>query len=438
MTSSASPFAPLYRPALPRAAQQIRSGAVVSLLTMMVVGLLFAVSSLMLNRLHIPYDISGGSPFSKIHPATYLASIAMFGWLMGRFNPIAELESFFAQNKGTAVFLLCLLVVALDILLAQPWPFSMILDSFLLTVMVFMLLSRLEGRYRTWLVLAVHLAMAANAGLGLVEFVTGRRLTPIVAAGVYLTSDWRSSAFLGHPLINAVITGSYLLMLMLGGGRELPLVLRVLTGILQLMAMLAFGGRVASVLAFTGVFVLMSQRAATFFSGGRLSLLHMAGLVLLVPIVLAGVMIAWNFGLLDRFLDRFSNDDGSTDARLSMLLLFEWVPLRDIILGPDPEWIASLQRTEGMDFGIESFQIAFIFQYGIIIAFFLCVGIVCFCYDLWHKTDKGSLWVILYFLAVASTSMSIAGKTTVFAIFVALLMLMLPSNPALSRAELSR
>ena len=99
----------------------------------------------------------------------------------------------------------------------------------------------------------LHLLMFANALLALAEFALGFRLTPLDAGGVIIEGDWRASALLGHPLTNAVLTGSYLIILSLGGGRNLPWILRPVVFGISLLAMNAFGGRMALV-TIAGVF----------------------------------------------------------------------------------------------------------------------------------------------------------------------------------------
>ena len=72
----------------------------------------------------------------------------------------------------------------------------------------------------------MHALLLLNATIGIVEFASGLRFTPLVAAGVVIEDDWRSTALLGHPLANASLTGAYILMLALGAGRDLPPLLR--------------------------------------------------------------------------------------------------------------------------------------------------------------------------------------------------------------------
>ena len=74
-----------------------------------------------------------------------------------------------------------------------------------------------RSRERMALRLALHVVMAANACLGLVEFAFDFHLTPFVIGGTPILGDYRSTALLGHPLLNAATTARYAAMLNLGG-----------------------------------------------------------------------------------------------------------------------------------------------------------------------------------------------------------------------------
>lgn len=403
---------------------------VAALLAALAVLALFTLSPLMLDHLGIHYETLGGNGLEKLHPATYLASLALLLFLAAQPSLLPALSVLGRRHWGTLVLGAGLGVAAFQVFRTDGLPIAALIDTFVLTAFLFVLLAHLAQPTRRRLEGLLHLLLALNALLGLAELASGLRLTPLVAAGIELTSDWRSSALLGHPLANAVVSGVYVLILALGGGRALAAPVKALAIALQLAAMPAFGGRVATALVLLVLGMLLVRAVLRFAGGARMSPLHFALLALAVP---AGAGLLWfaaEIGLFERFLERFLNDEGSAGTRLSMLRLFDWVPLRDILLGPDPEWISSLQRVEGIEFGIESFEIALVFYYGAVVALILCIGIACFCVDVWRNAAPSGLVVLVYFLAVASTSLSIAGKTTTFAMAVSLIMLLLPRERA--------
>ena len=56
--------------------------------------------------------------------------------------------------------------------------------------------------------------------MGYFEYFTGLRLTPNFQGGEIITYDWRATALFGHPLSNALLTGTYLLVITGAGGRR--------------------------------------------------------------------------------------------------------------------------------------------------------------------------------------------------------------------------
>src|SRR5262249_14758615 len=154
------------------------------------------------------YDTSGGALWQKIHPATYVAIAAIVALALARFDVIGFIDDVARWHKGTVLFLGMWFLLLVHIVLFVHAPIASIVDTFLMPVMLLILLTRISERQASNLVVFVHAAMAANALIALFEFATGARLTPLFAEGVALFTDWRSSALLGHPLQNALVTAT--------------------------------------------------------------------------------------------------------------------------------------------------------------------------------------------------------------------------------------
>jgi hypothetical protein len=404
--------------------------ALVGLLTGLSVVSLFAVSSMMLTMIGIDYETAGGSPLTKIHPATYLALAAVAAWVVTGLNVGAILDDILTHHKGTVVFLGGWTILLLHIVLVQKTPITMVLDTFLLPMLLLLLLVRIsEGGIRM-LAIAIHVLMITNALLGLVEFASGWRLTPLVAGGVELTSDWRSSALLGHPLANATVTGSYILVLMLGGGRDLPGWLRTFALAIQLPAMAVFAGRAAIVLLIVFGGFLAARQLIRVIAGRAIRLCDAMALVAISPLAATGVAVLGSSGFFDKFLERFVSDEGSAESRIGMLHMLGQVPLTELLFAPDPELVATLQRMEGLEFGIESFWVAMIAYYGIAVSGLFFISFFAFLRDLWRAAKPQSLWILVFFVVVCSTSASLSGKTTSFAVTVALTLVLLRRDAA--------
>ncbi len=189
--------------------------------------------------------------------------------------------------------------------------------------------------------------------------------------------------------------------------------------------MVAFGGRTAFVLALGVMGLIGIHRAFGFLSGGRVQLGTVVGVVLTVPVLLGILVLLASTGFFDQFVERFADDLGSAEARVDMFELFANLTWHDLLLGPDGAYIDTMRRRLGLEFGIESFWIAFILTYGIAISVPVFAALLLFCLALARTARPASVAVIAYFFLVASTSVSLSAKGTVFAVFVLLVTVLL-------------
>ena len=109
-----------------------------------------------------------------------------------------------------------------------------------------------------------------------------------------------------------------------------------------------------------------------------------------------------------------------------MLQLFDSLSWSDILIGPDQEKIQTMQRTEGIEYGLESFFVSFILTYGLVVSLMFFVGLAAFCADVVRASRPRAWTLFLFFFLVASTSVILSAKTCTFGMFVALTLLMLP------------
>ena len=156
-----------------------------------------------------------------------------------------------------------------------------------------------------------------------------------------------------------------------------------------------------------------------------------AALVLItLPVLIFGLGYAIDSGFFDRLIDRFVDDQGSAVTRVIMLKLFTLVPTMDLLLGPDQDMVSSLQRSEGIALGIESFWVSFIMQNGIIMCAMFFTGFLLFCLQLVRATRPSAVLPLALFFVTISGAVSLASKSTLMGIFVALLMITMRGPPA--------
>jgi hypothetical protein len=407
-----------------RGTRSLAAGVVTFLLWASLISL-FAISNLMLARFGFAYETSGGAAWQKIAPSTYLAVLGMALYIVTRPDLAAWLDDVVKRHKGLIVFFAAFLLLFFYIVKFQGAPLTATFDTFLAPMALFLLINARSEKSKRRMALFLHIFMAVNALLGLAEFAIGFRLTPIVAQNIEITSDYRSSALLGHPLNNAAVASVYAFILMIGGGRDLTPGWRTIALLLQLPALAVFGGRFATVafVGFGGAVALWGF--AQILAGRRFSRLAAATALALIPVAVVSIILLVSEGFLDKFLMRFVDDQGSAASRLVMFDLVGDIPFHDLLIGADPQIVATMQRTYGIAFGIESFWVGFIAYYGILVSVPFFVGLIAFLADLRRQTIPGAVWASVLYILICSTSASLSGKTTGFGQFLVLAMLLL-------------
>lgn len=406
--------------------------ALSKLMTVAAVLLALLVSNLALSAFGISYDVEGGSPLGKIHPATYLACAAFGAFLCAPGNPFIAVDEIVRHHRGIILFLFAWLYLLVHISIVLKGPFTNIIDTFLLPPLLVILLYRLDERTLHRLAVCLHIIFAVNALLGTFELLSGWRMTPLIVSGAVLSSDYRPSAIFGHPLANAAAIGCYVLSFVLGGYRDLSPFYRAPAFLLQLLALAVFGGRAASVLVIPFAGSILVWELLRVIREKRISLLAAAAVSVGIPILLMTIAVIYSAGFFDQFIERFFDDDGSAKTRYEMFVLLSELPLPDLIFGPDGELLSTLQNQLGLEYGIESFWVSMVAHYGLMSAAFFSIGLACMCASIAHAARANSALLVFYFVLVASTSESIAAKTLSFALAVILALVML-RRPASAR-----
>src|SRR6185312_476275 len=158
--------------------------------------------------------------------------------------------------------------------------------------------------------------------------------------------------------------------------------------------------------------------------GKRFDKTAMLTALIVIPVLAVTVIGLEEAGFFDQFLSRFVDDNGSAETRVEMFALFQHLSWYELLFVPDPGQIETLKRVYGLDFGIESFWVSFVLNYGIIpgLAFFATLFL--FCRDVVRAIRPGGVWVFVFFFLVASTSVSLSSKSTVFAELLLMMLVM--------------
>jgi hypothetical protein len=387
--------------------------------------LLITISPLALVSLGFSYDDAGGSALEKVHPGSIAAYLLLGLCALSVRNPLTGAINGLARHPGTFFFLVTIALLMLHAIRVVVLPFTSFFDTFVTPVVVFFLFKDLREERARRFVLLFHALMMLNSVLGIVEFATGWRLTPIVASGMVIEDEWRSSALLGHPLANASLTGSYILALALGAARDLPRPMAAIALVLSVCGMVVFGGRASSIFLLAMLLALGGLRFLHILRGGRFNTRNVLAVLISLPVLAAVVFGLLEGGFFDRFIERFVDDQGSASTRIEMFELFKHISFSELLLAPDAAQMATLRSLYGLDFGIESFWISFVLNYGLIPGLFFFAGLLAFCRDVVRSLRPGGTWVMVFFFAVASTSVSLSAKTPLFAVFILMLLVLM-------------
>lgn len=378
----------------------------------MVLYMLLSAQALLV--LGIPYDAPYGPPFAKFHPATYLLFLAWMVALSSQGNPIRVLLAQFQQHRLLATFFICVVTVFAWVVFRHGTPgAAFIVEALWTPAVAAFTLYLLNARQQRRVFQVIMGLLFINSVVALIEAITPVRLIPLHVDSSDVVEDvfFRSSAFLGHPLHNAMITAALMSSVALLPWSKM---LRLAMVAAMALSLLAFGGRASLVLSvvFYGVY-----GVSVIFGNivrGRYNYVQLTGgsLAGVLAATLAGGLAAAT-GLGARI---FSNlrVDSSASVRLRVWDIFHYISNADIWIGIPPQAIDHASMQIGLDLkyeAIENFWIYLLLQFGVIGFIPFCVGFICLLRMLWQSATTLQRVSLLLFLVVASTANTLASKS---------------------------
>lgn len=385
--------------------------------------LMAALSPSALVYFGVNYVLPGGNPLQKFHPGTYLAVASLcFLYATGHANRLIHVAT--AETREVFYFTAGIFALAFYVTAFKDVPFSGTLDTFLTAIFVFLLIALLTTQQRGMLGHVLDVFMLLNSLLGIYEAGTNWRLVPfsvgsLVLGQILYPYEWRASAFFGHPLTNAYLTGAYALSLLVTN-RVPSLYIKLPLFMIHAVALLAFGSRAAMALMALFGFFFIIKHLLSGLLGGRMNRTAGAFLIGLVPLVFVGAPVLLGSGFADRFIDRFANDRGSAETRLSALDMVASYSFSSLMFGPSEMESAQVATRFGTQFGVESFYLSYLFRFGVLGCLMFFPGLYLFCRGVARSGGPGVGYLLIYFFACCGTSVSISSKNLSFAILVAI------------------
>ncbi|MBN9258068.1 MULTISPECIES: VpsF family polysaccharide biosynthesis protein [unclassified Mesorhizobium] len=399
------------------APQQTGRGLVDVLLVLGVVAMM-TLSSFALGFFGIPYDSAGGSIVTKIHPGTYLFSLALALAVIANRNPVVYTLDLFLRCLGSTFLLLaCLLMWAFISRFKPDYTVSFLIDSLIAPALIVFLFADAGSRTRLTIARLVHIILVFNCFLSIVEGLSGWRLFPFILNERAQTWEYRATGLLGHPLIGALITGVYAVILMtvrdvrgLSERWRKPIVL------LCLVTMPFIGSRTSFTVVYAVGAVIAGRSIWGFLRGQAISVRTQVALLVLVPLALVALAGLYHAGVFDKFIDRFTQDKSSAQSRVLLFNLFKDSSLADWLFGQSSAALDTNVRLNGLTEGIENSWAGLLLRFGLVMSTVLWFGVIAWFTDLLRAAGRGAVLPIVFVLLIVSTTTGFSGKTTMLTI----------------------
>ena len=408
-----------------------KTRGIVDLLLILAVIALMSLSGFALEFFGVPYNSAGGSIISKIHPATYLICLAFGLAVIANRNPVVYALGLLLRCLGSTFLLMgCVLLWVFISRYKPDYTASFLIDTLMATALFFMLFADAGARTRLNVARVVHAIMIFNCMLSIVEGLSGWRLFPFILSGHDQTWEYRATALLGHPLIGALVTGVYAVIVMtvkdvrgLGERWRGPIVL------LCLVAMPFIGSRTSFTVVYATGAAVIGLKALRFLRGEAVSVRKLLVLLVLIPLVVCGVAGLVHMGLFDNFVGRFMHDKGSAESRVQVFGLFDDFTWRDLIVGQSNAVLDMNVRLHGLNEGIENSWVGLVVRYGLVMSAVMLFGMVGWFADMLRVAGRGAVLPLAFVLLIISTTVGISGKTSMLSIPAVVILALLARTP---------
>lgn len=389
------------------------------LLAFLAVALSLLLSANLLGWMGLPYGASGGSILTKMHPATYVAVLALAAMLLREGAPVAALFRLMATEPVLCFYLAMMVVCTGFATVSTASAPTAYIESFVPAGLLAIVLWSSTARARRALAYLVTAIFVVNCGLAVVETIRQETFIPFYLDTLIEQEpgvDFRAMALYDHPLSGATLTmmGTFLLFAL-----RLRAWAKVAIFLIYLLGMLAFGGRTALV-ATAGILALWGgARLVGRFVSGRLGAADLAlalGGGVLLPGLVALLMAYTPFG--SRIAHNFFWDESANVRTIqwSVLGLMDW---HDYWFGVSFQRQTELLAQIGLQVpfeDIENFWLLLLVSLGFVGYTFFALGFLPFLASTWRRVPTVGKLLLLATILVASSSNSLGRKSNVLTI----------------------
>jgi hypothetical protein len=363
--------------------------------------LLFTASFDSLSLLGWDLQSENSPLWLKLHPSVYLfAGYAVIGLLLTKHAWSIFLRPF------DVLFILSVCSLVVLAIGGGGGLLSFVLVTFAGFLALYISIRISKGTEIGLIRLVLSAFFICNSVLAILERALSFHLIPSIFD--LRTEAFRSTAFLGHPLNNACITGCVIVILSsrLADSRFRPL--SALELALHFVAIFCFGSRAAIILA--PALICLQAILPRFRSDAKRPHPVTRLLPLFLLIVLGIVLLSSN-SLLSSLTNRFQNDYGSTETRNTALIIMQSFNTQQIAFGMSVPDLGVILKKNGIPVGFESAWLALVAFFGLVRIIPLTVGLFGILLNLSFLRERGAFWSIIFFMLMCSTSMSFGTKS---------------------------
>jgi hypothetical protein len=309
------------------------------------------------------------------------------------------------------IILVAILLIAIKILLHQFDQINSVLFFFIVPMMLSITLGQQNDTTRSVVRNIILFFLFTECSLALFENLNSVNIFPYAEPNKYVTiTKWnfRSTAFLGHPLGNALCVSVIMGFIAIS---KLKAKYKIFFMILGYIALLCFNAR-SAILIWSGLALIYLIKVLKDKNTGKIASLLLILFLCLAPFVV--FYLATNYGIGGRLV-KSEIVDGSAQTRLDVYKAFSYIDTTDFLTGNSENYLPITKKLGAA--GIENSYIVLIVNYGLI----MFLVILFLYYLLMNKLLKrhnlfNKFIIIVSFIVVGSTNNSLAGSTpwTVF------------------------
>lgn len=329
-------------------------GTLLHIAVMLAILVRIAVPPTILN-LFINYSTEAGAIYEKIHPGSYLILLLLPVALLVR--PLRIFPEELPVVRGLVAFTAGAILTALLLIpMGRAGSAGYFIDTYVVAGAGGLLLYTQPALARLNIAGAVIGLIALSAVIGVFEAATHSRVLPYDLAEL----EFRPTGLAGHPLMLGLLSCSAI-----GFTWAMPWSIKWRIGFVALFIIgtVAAEARFATIMASLTAILIMLLSSWPGFTPRQRRRGKVFTLILIVVATVPGFLLLQALGLMNRLNSGLV--DESTMARIDIYSIFNYVTLRDVLLGADMNWITQIVNEQiGIEI-IESTPVVLIFQLGL-------------------------------------------------------------------------